>query len=84
MLLRPKLLKALKTHLKMHFFRDCRRAPYFWQLRAGVPAQSILMYYPYTAVLRAVLPYTDEKITIFRGTLKLVLEGAGCQTIFWR
>jgi hypothetical protein len=45
--------------------------PYCWQLRAGSPARSILMYYPYTAVLRAVLPCTHEKITIFRGPLKL-------------
>ena len=45
----------------MPFFRDWRR-----QLRAR-----ILMYVIYNAVLRAVLPCTHEKITIFRGALVL-------------
>ncbi len=62
------------------------------QYRAGAPARSILMYFIHTAVLgsgillrstscihavvRAVLPYTREKITIFRGTLKAALTAS--------
>ena len=42
----------------------------FPRLRCQLRAR-ILMYYMYTAVLRSVLPCTHEKITIFRGVLKL-------------
>ena len=39
------------------------------QLRTGRQPGQILMYCMYTAVFRALLPCSREKITIFRGTL---------------
>ncbi len=44
----------------MHFFRDSCVSPV-------LESSCILLY---TAVLRAVLSYSREKITIFRGTLE--------------
>ena len=43
-----------------------------------------LMYTLYTQVLRAVLPYTHEKITIFKNTFKIILIAlfiSACQTV---
>ncbi|MFT4649955.1 MAG: hypothetical protein ACI8XX_000049 [Polaribacter sp.] len=56
----------------MHFFRDCGVTGFLLlqnrhtvhlvhNLRAGAPARSILMYFMYTQVLRAVLRGTQKK-----------------------
>jgi len=52
----------------MHFFRDsmCRSLLIFHGSCVSSVLESSCMAL-YTAVLRAILPYTHEKITIFRG-----------------
>ncbi len=68
------LFIGLKGTSKNALFPRLRR-----QLRAR-----ILMYHLYTAVLRAVLPCTHEKITIFRGTLNLFVGPVAHQVIDYR
>jgi hypothetical protein len=67
----------------MHFFRDCGVTDFLLlQNRHTVhPVHNlrarILMYFMYTAVLRAMLPCTHKKITIFGGTLNSLLASSG-------
>ena len=73
MIARPKLVGAIKVkpcsglNAKIDLKGISKNALFprlLRQLRAR-----ILMYFMYTPVLRAVLPCTHEKITIFRSTL---------------
>gem|GEM_PF-4753365 len=54
-----------------HLIKGTSKNAPFPRLRRQLRAQ-ILMYPVYTAVLRAVLPGTHEKSTIFRGALKFI------------